>query len=164
MLKNYKEGQVILREGEDDSTLYKTVSGHVEVYVNYETEYETFIGILSSGAYFGEIGALTGSQSIYTVVAYGDSLIMEVDKNELNEYAKLNYRDMLSIMTNMAKTMVNLRANISLLTNDLFKLMEDNRSIKESQAIKERIRNSDITKQLIRYNIQMEFNNRDRNA
>ena len=157
MLKEYPKEKMILSEGTNSSTLYKIVSGKVEVYVGYGTKYETIIGILSEGAYFGEIGAFTDNPSIYTVITYCDCLIMEVEKNELEEYAKLNYRDMLAIMTNMANSMVNLKTNIELLREDIFVLMEDRENAIRTQELKELIRKSDVSKQLIRYQITMGY-------
>lgn len=157
MLKQYKEGQTVLREGDKNSTLYKIVSGKVEVYVGYGTKHETIIGILSDGAYFGEIGAFTDSDSIYSIVTYSDCLIMEIGKNELEEYAKLNYRDLLAILSNMANSMVNLKTNIDLLSEDLSNLMEDRKNSNNTAEIKDRIRSSDVTKQLIRYQIMMGY-------
>ncbi len=159
MLKQYSQEQLILSEGDKDSKLYKIVSGNAEVYVGYGTNHETIIGILSEGAYFGEIGAFTDNASIYTVVAYCDCLIMEIEKDELEEYAKLNYRDLLAIMSNMANTMTNLKANIEMLSEDISSLIEDRENTKRNQEIAEHIRTSDVTKQLIRYQIMMGYNN-----
>lgn len=155
MLKQFGEEQMILREGEKDTALYKIVSGKVIIYVDYGTEVETVIGILRDGAYFGEIGAFTGNSSIYSVVAYEDCLIMEIKKEEMDEYAKLNYRDLLAIMTNMSNSMVNLRKNIKLLKDDIFALLSDRENLKNRQEIRERIKKSDISRQLVQYQIQM---------
>ena len=157
MLKQYVENQIILKEDDKDTSLYKVVSGHVEVYTGYGSKREHLIGILSEGSYFGEIGAFTDYPSIYTVVAYDDCVVMGIEKEKLEEYAGLNHMDMLRIMTNMANTMVNLKTDISLLMEDLSAVMDDNRSIRNTREIRDRIRNSDITKQLVRYNIQMNY-------
>ena len=155
MLKKVSEDEVILREDEQTSRMYKIVSGKAVVYIGYGTDLETVVGILSEGAYFGELGVLTDSPSIYTVVAYCDSLILEIEKEEMDNYAKLNYRDLLAIMSHMAGSMVVLKKNVELLTKDIEALMEDRENTMKTQEIKERIRSSDVAKQLARYSIQM---------
>ena len=151
MLKDVKENNVILREGEDDSKMYKVVSGKVEVYVGYQTESETIMGILSEGQYFGELGAFTDEPSIYTVVAYNDCLILEIERHELDVFAKNNYRDLLAIMTNMSKSMIFLKANIDLLNQDILALINDRENEKKAKEIRNRIISSDVTKQLFQY-------------
>lgn len=155
MLKQYTEEQVILREGETDKSLYKIVSGKAVVYIGYGQAYENVVGVISKGAYFGEIGAFTGSPSIYTVVAYEDSLVMEITGEEMDEYAKLNYRDLLAIVSGMAYSMMKLKANIDLLNKDVLALLSDNETEKNKNEIRERIRRSDVSKQLVQYQIQM---------
>lgn len=155
MLKQYTEDQVILLEGKKDLSLYKIISGKVVASINHGKPNETIIGILSSGAYFGEIGAFTNAPSIYSAVAYEDCLIMEITKDEMDEYAKLNYRDLLAIMSNMASSMVKMKTNIDLLNKDITSLLNDRDNAKNRAELKDRIKKSDITKQLIQYQIQM---------
>ena len=155
MLRKAAENEVILRENEIDSRMYKVVSGKMEVYIGYGTDRETIIGILSEGAYFGELGVLTDSASIYTVVAYCDSLILEIKKDEIENYASLNYRDLLSIMTNMAASLIEFKKNIEMLTDDIAHLLEDRENAEKTMELKNRIRNSDITRMMVQYNAQM---------
>ena len=89
------------------------------------------------------------------VVAYEDCLIMEITKDEMDEYAKLNYRDLLAIMSNMASSMVKMKTNIDLLNKDITSLLNDRDNAKNRAELKDRIKKSDITKQLIQYQIQM---------
>ena len=154
MLKQYSEEQVILLEGKKDLSLYKIVSGKVIVYIGYGESHETVIGVLSKGAYFGEIGAFTENPSIYSVVAYEDCLIMEIGKEELVEFAKLNYRELLAITSNMANSMVKMKTNIDLLNKDITALLDNYENTKNTADLKERIKNSDMSRQLIQYQIQ----------
>ncbi|MBO4395152.1 MAG: cyclic nucleotide-binding domain-containing protein [Eubacterium sp.] len=151
MLKRVEENEIILREGDHDECLYKVLSGNVEVYSGYGTDRETILGILSEGDYFGELGLLTGTPSIYTVVAYNNALILSVEKDQLLSYVKQNHNDLIAIMTNMAYSMLNMKTNLDMMTNDVTMLLKDREDTKRTQELKKRISDSDIRKAMIRY-------------
>ena len=151
MLKRYEENDIILREGDTDTNLYKVLSGNVEVYSGFGTDRENILGILSEGDYFGEMGLLTGAPAIYTVIAYNTPLVLSVEKDDLLSYVKQNYSDLIAIMENMARSMLNMKKNIDLLTNDAAFLLKDRQDTKKAQELKQRITESDIRKAMIRY-------------
>ena len=151
MLKRYEENDIILREGDTDTNLYKVLSGNVEVYSGFGTDRENILGILSEGDYFGEMGLLTGAPAIYTVIAYNNPLVLSVEKDDLLSYVKQNYSDLIAIMENMARSMLNMKKNIDLLTNDAAFLLKDRKDTKKAQELKQRITESDIRKAMIRY-------------
>ena len=151
MLKRYEENDIILREGDTDTNLYKVLSGNVEVYSGFGTDRENILGILSKGDYFGEMGLLTGAPAIYTVIAYNNPLVLSVEKDDLLSYVKQNYSDLIAIMENMARSMLNMKKNIDLLTNDAAFLLKDREDTKKAQELKQRITESDIRKAMIRY-------------
>ena len=151
MLKRYEENDIILREGDTDTNLYKVLSGNVEVYSGFGTDRENILGILSKGDYFGEMGLLTGAPAIYTVIAYNNPLVLSVEKDDLLSYVKQNYSDLIAIMENMARSMLNMKKNIDLLTNDAAFLLKDRQDTKKAQELKQRITESDIRKAMIRY-------------
>ena len=151
MLKRYEENDIILREGDTDTNLYKVLSGNVEVYSGFGTDRENILGILSEGDYFGEMGLLTGAPAIYTVIAYNNPLVLSVEKDNLLSYVKQNYSDLIAIMENMARSMLNMKKNIDLLTNDAAFLLKDRKDTKKAQELKQRITESDIRKAMIRY-------------
>ena len=131
--------------------MYKVLSGNVEVYSGFGTDRENILGILSEGDYFGEMGLLTGAPAIYTVIAYNNPLVLSVEKDDLFSYVKQNYSDLIAIMENMARSMLNMKKNIDLLTNDAAFLLKDRKDTKKAQELKQRITESDIRKAMIRY-------------
>ena len=151
MLKRYEENDIILREGDTDTNLYKVLSGNIEVYSGFGTDRENILGILSEGDYFGEMGLLTGAPAIYTVIAYNNPLVLSVEKDDLLSYVKQNHSDLIAIMENMARSMLNMKKNIDLLTNDAAFLLKDRKDTKKAQELKQRITESDIRKAMIRY-------------
>ena len=137
-----QEGEVILREGEINMDMYKIEKGHAELYKDFGTSRETLLGILSPGAYFGELGLLTEKPAIYTVVAYDDMELLRIPIKDMKNYIEKQPEDALSIMTNMANTMYNLKFDIDLLA-------------------KERVVDMDyIAKSLLKYNLNMFKNER----
>ena len=160
MLKIIKEGEVIIWEGDKTDKMYKIVSGRVELYVGYGSVNEQIIGILSAGRYFGEIGLFTGRESIYTVVAYCDSSILEIEKENLDVYVQHNYRDLLNIMSDMANAAYNLKMNFQMIAEDLVSVMEEKENNERLNELKQRIQGSSITKEFIRYGIKMGADNK----
>ncbi len=98
--------------------MYKLESGNCEVYTGYGTEHESILGILSKGAYFGEIGFFAQKPSIYTVISYTDVLIDRIIITEFQKYAQEHYEDMLSLMKNMTDSMYNLKFNMDLMMRE----------------------------------------------
>ncbi len=118
-IMSYPADTVIIREGELNSTLFKIVKGHAEVYVGYGTEQETLIGIIGEKACFGELGMLLHEPSVYTIVAYSELFIMRVSEDEFGTFVRDNYTNILDIMRNMAKTMLVMRYQINLLLKEI---------------------------------------------
>ena len=110
---------VILREGEVNLDMYKIVQGHAEVYVGYETEQETLLGILGPKSCFGEFGLLLQKPAIYTVVAYSDLYAMRITEGEMGDFVQENHHSIIEIMRNMASTMMTLRFQIDLLVKEV---------------------------------------------
>ena len=83
-MKKFSEDEVIIREGETYEEMYKIVSGRAALYLQYGTENEYLIGVLSDGKCFGEVSVLTGKPSPYSVVAI---ISKERTKGGLNKRA-----------------------------------------------------------------------------
>ena len=152
MMLQVKEGDMIVQEGEMSLDMYKLVSGKAEMYVGYGTERETFIGILSKGDYFGEMGLLARRPAIYTIVMYSDGLLLRITPQDIVDYIKNNERDILSIMVHMANSMYNLKTNIDLLTEDINEMIHEKKNEEEIKALQERIRASRLTKEFLMRN------------
>ena len=166
MLFRIPAGITILKEGEVNPELYKLISGNCEVYTGYGTERESILGILSKGAYFGEIGFFSGKPSIYTVVAYTDVMLERIETTEFQKYVTEHYEDMLALMKNMTESMYNLRFNMELMAKDSEReKTSEAAAISDSQGIPEKsgdtgavnsiVRNNDayLREQLKRYNL-----------
>ena len=84
----FSADDVLLREGETNSDIYKIISGRVVCYFNYGTDEEYLLGTLNEGSSFGEYSLLTGKPGIYTVVAFSDVLVFRISGNDFQKLLK----------------------------------------------------------------------------
>ena len=112
------EDEVILREGETNTEMYKIVSGRAVCYLGYGTDDEYVIGTLKDGQCFGEYSLLTGKPGIYTVVAFSDVLLMRIDSDEFSRFIEMNADNAVGIMRNMASMINVLKVNIDMLREE----------------------------------------------
>ena len=101
-MKKFSEDEVIIREGETYEEMYKIVSGRAALYLQYGTENEYLIGVLSDGKWFGEISVLTGKPSPYSVVAISDIMVMRIGADRFESFISQNPRNTAEIMKNKA--------------------------------------------------------------
>ena len=101
-MKKFSEDEIIIREGETYEEMYKIVSGRAALYLQYGTENEYLIGVLSDGKWFGEVSVLTGKPSPYSVVAISDIMVMRIGADRLESFISQNPRNTAEIMKNMA--------------------------------------------------------------
>ena len=101
-MKKFSEDEVIIREGETYEEMYKIVSGRAALYLQYGTENEYLIGVLSDGKWFGEVSVLAGKPSPYSVVAISDIMVMRIGADRFESFISQNPHNTAEIMKNMA--------------------------------------------------------------
>ena len=116
---SFPQDSVILREGEENTEMFKILKGNVELYVGYGTPLESLLGIIGKQACFGEFGLLLGKPAIYTAVAYSDVLAMRIGEDELEDFIRDNHGNIITIMRNMAGSMLTMKTQIELLLQEL---------------------------------------------
>ena len=123
----FPEGSLILKEGDVNLDMYKIIQGKAEMYIGYGTDHEVLVGIIGAGACFGELGLLTHSPAIYTIIAYSDVYALRVTLERVGTFIEENQSSILQIMTNMAKTMSVMQHQITFLSKELesYKPKED---------------------------------------
>lgn len=80
-VRKYAAGEVVLREGELDRTVYFLISGTVRV----EKEGKKVGALAEPGDVFGEMGAIDGTSRSATVRAEADCMCLAVDGAFLDE-------------------------------------------------------------------------------
>ena len=114
----FSADDVILREGEENSEMYKIISGRALCYFDYETDDEYLVGTLNENRTFGEFSLLTGKPGIYTVVAFTDVLVLRIGQGEFAKFIEMNAANAEEIMQNMARMINVLKVNIDLLRSE----------------------------------------------
>lgn len=122
-MKKFSEDEVIMHEGENYDEMYKIVSGRAALYLQYGTENEYLIGVLSDGKCFGEVSVLTGKPSPYSVVAVSDIMVMRIDSDRFESFISQNPRNTAEIMKNMANSIVMLKANVGMMSEELTEIL-----------------------------------------
>lgn len=118
-MKQFKEDDIIVKQGETTREMYKIVYGKAAVFLNYGKRDEHLIGILAEQKCFGEFGPVSGIAEPYTVIAVTDMLLMGIGSENIEEFIKENPRDAILIMRNMINMIDIMGTNIRLLTDEL---------------------------------------------
>ncbi len=81
-----KEGECLIKEGQQNQTLYIILSGKMWVQMQ-SGEQPVKLAELGKGNFFGEISMITGRPAIATVIANTDGLLATMDRKLLDEIA-----------------------------------------------------------------------------
>lgn len=84
-LKSYQEGDIIVTEGEDGSSLFLLVSGQVKVFTKGERGEHIQLAELGPGDFFGEVSLLTGRPRTATITAKTTVNAIELDRKSMLE-------------------------------------------------------------------------------
>jgi small-conductance mechanosensitive channel/CRP-like cAMP-binding protein len=72
----FGDGEVVVRQGEPGHSMYIVCSGRATVVLEPEKQ---VVAAIEKGGYFGEMSLLTGDPRTATVVADGDTVVLEID-------------------------------------------------------------------------------------
>lgn len=137
-MKKIAENEILIKEQEQNQKLYKVLSGSFACYMNYGTENEFLIGVLSKGKCFGEIGFLAEEPSPYTYVANEESLVLDIAKKDFQSFVSNNPKNAIDIMMSMSKQVNLLQRHLTMLLDEFNGDAEKKKALTE--ALKEKIR------------------------
>lgn len=80
--KEFGDGDVIIRQGEDGDFMYEILEGQVEVFQEMDGE-EVQLAVLGKGDFFGEMAIFEREKRSATVRARGQVRVLTVDKKIL---------------------------------------------------------------------------------
>jgi len=86
-IRQFTDGESVLRQGEDGASLFLVISGTIELDVTRHGRRLTFLE-LSHGDVFGETTLLPGSRSPYGARAVGDASVLAVDSEIVHTIAR----------------------------------------------------------------------------
>lgn len=105
----YRDGEVIIRQGELGDCMYVILDGKVEV-LQRKDEQEYSLAVLEKGDFFGEMGLFDRDVRSATVRSLGGAILLTVDKRmflqRIHEDASFAYR----ILRRMARRIGELEA------------------------------------------------------
>lgn len=137
-MRKVMENEVVIKEQEKNELLYKVLSGSFACYMNYGKEGEFLIGILTKGKCFGEVGFLADEVSPYTYVANEDSLVLEVEKKNFQDFVSNNPKNAIDIMLSMSKQVNLLQRHLGMLLSEMDMDAEKKKALTED--LKEKIK------------------------
>ncbi len=86
-LRAYDEGDIIVTEGEEGSSLFLIVSGEVKVFTRGEKGEHLPLAELGAGDFFGEVSLLTGKPRTATITAKNQVTANELAKDKIDAIA-----------------------------------------------------------------------------
>ncbi len=86
-LRSFDEGDIIVTEGEEGSSLFLIVSGEVKVFTRGEKGEHLPLAELGAGDFFGEVSLLTGKPRTATITAKNQVTTIELAKDKIDAIA-----------------------------------------------------------------------------
>lgn len=83
-LEHFNEGDIVITEGEQGSSLYVIVAGEVKVFTKGPRGESVHLAKLGAGDFFGEVSVLTGKPRTATITASTASELLRLDKEKLD--------------------------------------------------------------------------------
>ena len=109
--KEFKQGEVIFKEGTLGSVMYEIKSGTVGIFAAYGTSDEKKLTELADGRIFGEMGVIEVRPRSATAVALSDVEAVEVSTADMQEYFSSQPEKLMEIMRGMSARLRELTAD-----------------------------------------------------
>ena len=91
-LHGFSAGEIIIREGDPDRSIYVILSGRVRVFTRDYEGNEEELAILVEGQFFGEMSLLTGKSRSAYVSALDTSMLMELSFTSMRKLIRGNHK------------------------------------------------------------------------
>ena len=99
--KEFKKGEVIIKEGDSGKSFFFLLEGGASVYGGFGKNNQLKIADLEAGEFFGEMAILEAYPRSATVVAKGNTRVVEIPGNEMNEFFDENPDMILELMRHL---------------------------------------------------------------
>ncbi|MCR4688035.1 MAG: cyclic nucleotide-binding domain-containing protein, partial [Saccharofermentans sp.] len=84
--KTFRNGEMIIKEGESGNSFFQLVSGSAYVYAGFGKNDQIKLGTIEAGEYFGEMSILEEYPRSATIIASGNVSVLEITKDGLKDY------------------------------------------------------------------------------
>ena len=84
--KTFKNGEVIIKEGDIGNSFFQLLEGKANVVADYGKKDQLRLAVLEAGEYFGEMAIIETYPRSATIIAEGNVRVAEIPENDLNSY------------------------------------------------------------------------------
>lgn len=99
--KTFKNGEVIIKEGDIGKSFFQLVDGNAYVYAGYGKNDQVQLSVLNAGEFFGEMAILEAYPRSATIVARGTVTAIEIPEGDMNSFFKENPDMILELMKHL---------------------------------------------------------------
>ena len=108
---NYKQNDIIFREGAFETCMYSIAEGSVGIYVNYgDASEKKQIAVINAGQFFGEMGLFESKLRSATAVAFEAVQLHRITMENISDFFRAQPQQLLGIMrvlSNRVRTLTN---------------------------------------------------------
>jgi len=108
----FRDGEIIIRQGEQGNCMYVVQRGRVEV-VQHSDRGEQHLAFLNPGDFFGEMSVFEKEARSATVKAAGEAMVLKVDKKTLLRRIKEDPLLAVNLLQTMSHRIRDLDAKLS---------------------------------------------------
>lgn len=101
VVKNFSNGEVIIKEGDLGKSIFRLVEGNAGVYAEYGKKEQFRLAVLKPGDYFGEMALIEEDSRSATIVAECSVRVIEIPENELNSFFAENPDVIIELMEHL---------------------------------------------------------------
>lgn len=120
--KNFKKGEVLLRQGAIWDNMYQIKKGSVGVYVNYGEADQVMLTELGENQFFGEMAVIETYPRSASVVALETTTVFEISPSEIGKYFESQPDKIAEIMKNLCSRLRELTNDYDDVTNTIAEL------------------------------------------
>ncbi len=106
--KTFKNGEVIVKEGDTGKSFFQLVEGSAYVYAGTGKDDQIKLGVMEAGEYFGEMAILEAYPRSATVIAKGSVTVIEIPEYELNTYLAEDTGRIIELMRHLGNRIQNM--------------------------------------------------------
>lgn len=125
-LRDLKQGEVLVKEGESDNHLYTIVKGALGVVRNAGTPEAIPLFVIGAGDFADELGFMDGAIHYASLVANGDTRVLGLEREKLESLLTSNPQIVYKVMRAIVRAVHQIQRRLSMqsveLTNYIYKL------------------------------------------
>ena len=111
--KDYRSGEVIVKEGDTGKSFFMLLEGQASVYADYDKKEPLRLAVLEAGEFFGEMAIIEDYTRSATVVAKTNAKVVEIPGDEMNGFFKENPELIIELIKHLAGRVDNMTADLN---------------------------------------------------